>query len=837
MINAIDQRSVDQITSGQVVTSLASAAKELVENALDAGATSIDVRLVNYGRDGFSVQDNGSGISPEDFELLAKKHATSKLRTFTDLNSVVTLGFRGEALASLCALANVVVTTNNGSGGFRLEFDEYGGIKSKQEIAAPRGTLVQVNDLFWALPVRRKDFERNSQREYAKLVSILQEYAIINPVRLTIEHNIKGRRNRTLQSQGQDLKQRLACNFGANRLKSLVFMNVMLTDRISLKGYISEPVFGKGEQSAEKQFLFINGRPTKQQKVCRAITETYKLFNSVESPFFALNLELLPSEYDVNISPDKRQILLHNEERLLQEVRETVKNFLDSSGHNVPRVATIEGPPQKRARQARLSLAKYAGTGEIFSQNETEVSTENSTLDDSSRICESIADAPTVEEDVQEDTASQPADPENSESEEENAVSEKEHPATPTTPRRPTQPNLVQSPNKDEQVASQYNSRSNSERETPREKEAQTEEIELSGDDSESSTGSVSSQESQQSSPMVSVNISDVSTSNRPRASTSRASRGNQSGSYEKRNSHNTFEVNIADLPESVKEAESDLLNRRPVPTTGFLQNTRRSPIKVHNSPKKEKPGRDPHTTLLNTHLLLPIGIDEIKAQMGELNTPKNEIRNFDIDGANAEERLSLTVRKSDFREMRVVGQFNLGFILVVKPGKDDELFVIDQHASDEIYNFERLQRHTVLSRQPLVVPHPLELSAVEELTVQHHMGIFENNGFTISVDQSAEPGSQCSLLALPYSKNTVFNEKDIHELIYRIQEAPENSEVKCSKLRAMFAMRACRSSIMVGRPLSLGTMRRVVTNLGTLDKPWNCPHGRPTLRHITTLY
>lgn len=796
MITAIDQRSVDQITSGQVVTSLASAAKELVENSLDAGATSIDIRLVNYGRDGFSVQDNGIGIPHKDFELLAKKHATSKLRTFSDLESVDTLGFRGEALASLCALANVTITTNDSSGGSRIEFDESGDIKHKQEVAAPRGTLVQVTNLFWTLPVRRKDFERNSQREFAKLVSIIQEYAIISPVRLTVEHSIKGRKNRTLASQGVDLKQRLACNFGATRLNSLKYMDIKLCDGVTLSGYISEPVFGKGEQSSEKQFLFINNRPTKHPRISRAITETYKVFNSVESPFFTLNLELARSAYDVNVSPDKRQILLHNEERLLQELREALKSFFETSGHNVPRAPATEEPPNKRARQTTIALEKYASKGEIFNQ---EIKGHNENAEDpSSPNEETVSPVDKLDEEGELSHSESGEEPVNSQPVQE----------TPETSagRRPQNRRRVENLHVPGPL----------------------------GDTSEASSTSTSEIEAEV--PTNSVNISDFSRSAINRDYSRERSRSEALGSGEQRGKHNTFEVSLEDLPENVRIAESHVIGRNTAPMIP-TSSPSRSPIKVRQSPKKEKIRRTAwKNDVLDTHLLLPTTIDEISSQMTELSFRKNKIQNFDINGESAETRLSLTVRKSDFCNMRVVGQFNLGFILVVKPGKDDDLFVIDQHASDEIYNFERLQRETVLSRQPLVIPQPLELSAVEELTVQHHIGVFENNGFGILVDQSAPPGSQCLLSALPYSKNTVFDEKDVHELVYKVQEAPENSAVKCSKLRAMLAMRACRSSIMIGRPLSFGTMRRVVANLGTLDKPWNCPHGRPTLRHITTL-
>jgi DNA mismatch repair protein PMS2 len=173
-----------------------------------------------------------------------------------------------------------------------------------------------------------------------------------------------------------------------------------------------------------------------------------------------------------------------------------------------------------------------------------------------------------------------------------------------------------------------------------------------------------------------------------------------------------------------------------------------------------------------------------------------------------------------------------------MKPRDDgvDDLLIVDQHASDEKYNFERLQQDTVMKSQPLVVPRALNLSVVEELTLIKHVDLFKKNGFVVRVDENKPPGQQCTLISLPSSKTLVFDENDLHELIYLVSESPANASVRCSKVRAMLAMRACRSSIMVGKPLSMSTMESVVKNLASLDKPWNCPHGRPTLRHITTI-
>lgn len=226
------------------------------------------------------------------------------------------------------------------------------------------------------------------------------------------------------------------------------------------------------------------------------------------------------------------------------------------------------------------------------------------------------------------------------------------------------------------------------------------------------------------------------------------------------------------------------------------------------------------------------------------------------------EDRLSLTVSKEDFAHMHIIGQFNLGFILALRPSSfsSAELFIIDQHASDEKYNFERLQSSTVVQNQRLVHPRTLHLTAIEEEIILENNATLLKNGFLVAVDDSGDlpVGQRCKLLSLPMSREITFSIADLEELISILADSPLPSHSSASSssfpttntntnannkininiprpsaIRKMFAMRACRSSIMIGKTLSKSQMAKVVKNMGELDKPWNCPHGRPTMRHL----
>jgi DNA mismatch repair enzyme (predicted ATPase) len=300
-------------------------------------------------------------------------------------------------------------------------------------------------------------------------------------------------------------------------------------------------------------------------------------------------------------------------------------------------------------------------------------------------------------------------------------------------------------------------------------------------------------------------------------------------------------------LDESQKKAQEEAIVERLIheaeETTVLPQENSANRAKKMN---KGAAHRDATTQLVGT---LDGSISHVQSQLitlqktMQVGSKKTQDEATDLGEKTAEDKLSLTVSKNDFAQMRVIGQFNLGFIIAVRPGEDhDELFIIDQHASDEKFNFERLQAETVVQNQRLVRPQRLDLTAVEEEVVLENRAALEKNGFLVTVDESGdEPiGRRCRLVSLPLSKEVVFGVRDLEELIVLLSESISTSNglsvPRPSKVRKMFAMRACRSSIMIGKTLTSRQMERVVQNMGTIDKPWNCPHGRPTMRHLMSL-
>ncbi|KDQ22881.1 hypothetical protein PLEOSDRAFT_1051048, partial [Pleurotus ostreatus PC15] len=358
-IKAIDSSSIHRITSGQVVIDLQTAVKELVENSIDAGATSIDIRFKHYGLRAIEVVDNGCGINEEDHESIALKHCTSKLSSFSDLTTVHTFGFRGEALSSLCALSeSVTVTTSTKAPmGTSLDMAPSGKVKKKSKVARQRGTTINIVNLFLPLPVRRKEFERNLKREFGKAITLLTAYALVpcSSIRLSVTNQLdSGNKSVQLRTNAaSSVRGAVTALWGNKALDNIVDLDLSLdverdkhaTKRLAalqpdqdnadmasaaslsvfVKGLISKFSVNQGRSGTDRQFFYINGRPCNLSKASRsafyAFNEVYRSFNATQSPFIIADFLIPTDSYDVNVSPDKRTIFLHNEANLIAALR------------------------------------------------------------------------------------------------------------------------------------------------------------------------------------------------------------------------------------------------------------------------------------------------------------------------------------------------------------------------------------------------------------------------------------------------------------------------------------------------------------------------------------
>ncbi|UUR08469.1 DNA mismatch repair endonuclease MutL [Sphingomonas glaciei] len=325
-IRRLPSHLVDRIAAGEVVERPASALKELIENSLDAGATSVSVRLSGGGTGLVEVTDDGLGMSPSEMALAIERHATSKLPD-ERIEEVASFGFRGEALPSIASVARFTLESRErGADGWRLEIDH--GVKVGEGPAAlPPGTRVRVEELFERVPARRK-FLRSPRSEYAACLDIVRRLAMARPdVAFTLEHD--GRR--VLSVQPAPLPGRVAELLDPGLAENGLPIDLQRGE-VSLGGVVSLPTFTRG--AADQQFLFVNRRPVKDRLLVGALRAAYQdLIARDRSPIVALFLDLPGSEVDINVHPAKTEVRFADPQGVRGLIVGGLRSALDQAGH------------------------------------------------------------------------------------------------------------------------------------------------------------------------------------------------------------------------------------------------------------------------------------------------------------------------------------------------------------------------------------------------------------------------------------------------------------------------------------------------------------------------
>jgi DNA mismatch repair protein PMS2 len=1001
-----------------------------------------EVRFKNYGLDAVEVQDNGAGIAPDDYETIALKHYTSKLSTYDDLNSLKTFGFRGEALSSLCALSKFHIVTaraEDGPKGTKLDFEQSGKLSGTSMVAAKQGTTVVIETLFHNLPVRRKELEKNVKREYSKVLALLNAYACISVgVKFSVSNSMpKGKKTIAFATNSNSSTRGNISNvYGAKTVGALIPLDLEFqmdpsnrpgatqsaralnavddSDSRSVKivGHISRPVVGEGRQTPDRQMFFVNSRPCNLPQVAKAFNEAYKAYNVTQSPFIFADIQLDTEAYDVNVSPDKRTIMLHDQTALLESLKESLAALFAGHDQSVPQsqllgTETVRSgfkPPTMQSRGSAYSITAEV-PDEPIEASESRASRRMdaaSSPDVTDASLPGFVKASLIERFAGRDTedrgASRPSRRRRMGSPgEENSPEERPPPAkrrdqaiSPETthvnppshqrsqsplfePEASTSP-IQTSPEQPSRIIQDFNARVASQHAKQVERERSPKLLRpnrnVSDDDDDDDDDPIAairqtpqkslSQSTIQNAfdrmrPMrtpvqkATITVGDTTTmSTIGSGSHSRSARQNRihtpkfsssgkalnqtpklplfmkslqgfaaPGTQVEGSDDEDDQIQDSSLPtgpspslpesgrrrafeepqiDDLEVSSSIVLPRLPrIMTdesdsganepgggedTGMMDDeyiddsekkareeekiarmiaeaeeatARPTAVNLKRANKLFKVTHNKHSTI---HLERSIATDadsiaqllqSVQISVDVSATKPGEAANITLfNKQDPEERLSLTVTKPDFKAMRIIGQFNLGFIIVVRPPNATsttcDLFIVDQHASDEKYNFERLSANTVLVSQRLVHPHFLELTAVEEEIVLANEHALTANGFVVEVGASddGETGRRAKVTSLPMSKEITFTPTDLEELLALIMDNPPSSSAttsphipRPSKVKKLLASRACRSSVMIGKTLQTAQMENIVRHMGSMDKPWSCPHGRPTMRHL----
>lgn len=354
IINILPEHLANKIAAGEVVQRPESVVKELLENSIDAGATAVSITIKNAGKLLIQLIDNGKGMSAEDAQKSFFRHATSKISTYEDLENIRTLGFRGEALASIAAVAQVELKT-------RREEDEVGSlvriegseIKEQSNVAHQLGTTISVKNLFYNTPARRQ-FLKSNNTEFKHIYDTIQRLALSKP-EIALEFNSDD--DVILALPSQKLEDRLKSLFGDRHFATLIPIQEH-TDLISISGFIGKPDFAR--KSKVDQYIFLNNRFIINRSINHAVFSGYEhLVEKGNFPFFLLYIEVDPHKVDINVHPSKMEVKFADEQNIYRIVISVIRKAL--GGNDI--TPTVEF----RGQSNDFSSLRHSGIPRFYS--------------------------------------------------------------------------------------------------------------------------------------------------------------------------------------------------------------------------------------------------------------------------------------------------------------------------------------------------------------------------------------------------------------------------------------------------------------------------------------
>ncbi|CAF0745405.1 unnamed protein product [Didymodactylos carnosus] len=866
----MDARTRVRICSGQVIISLASAVKELIENSLDADATKIQITFENHGSDLIEVTDNGQGVEETNFGVLVQRYHTSKIQDLDDLLRLSTYGFRGEALNSICTLSQLTVLTRHKSAacGTKLTFDKDGKILQKIPCAREVGTTMSVRSLFSTYPVRRKEFLSNVKREYSKVLHLIQSYALIcknvqiSCTNKSTEHNNTSSTIQLTTTPHATIKENIIDLHGTKFIDHLIEIKPEQQDtsnndvddedggkenqdelisKFKLEGFISIAQHGNGRSASDRQYLYINSRPCDNARLIKIINEIYRSFNPQQYPILILNILIDKSSIDINVTPDKRKIFIHEEDKLVLYLRSKLNKLFETNNGVYIRFNSLLLPSTSTAKPNELKERIIENMKRNYSKTTTAI--ENDTPKAKQMKLDHFIKQQdtTLNTDAQQQRIS--VSDETLVNADDILLSEDESTQTSNSSTTPVNQTIVEavasrilpavgvfttigSPNEENEKKSSL---------CTQDRQFYTfEQYPIKNHSSNQPTTMATTVETYHDKILTSPSKQELFYR------------------LKQLRQQDTETDDLAktdhDLQTYSQQTKTDVnLQTYPQQTKTDLDSTITTTPKITTDDQTEPTVRSYKTV----EMTVKFDFEKLKRRWEMKQNKKNNAQpapsNFEAkisveDNQAAEIELQRQIDKTDFKIMNIIGQFNLGFIITCLDRKN--LFIIDQHAADEIYNFHMLQETTQFEYQKLLLPKYLSLDYSQELILKQHLNVFKKLGFDISIDEQAPIGKRCQMSTCPTAKSMFFGPDDVDEILNYLTDScgsgnvdEENSSIDqyyvSSKLRKLYASKACRKSVMIGSALSYNKMRIITDHLSTIQKPWNCPHGRPTIRHL----
>lgn len=779
----LDDLTINKIAAGEVIERPASVIKEMVENSIDAGANNITVEIRNGGISYIKVSDNGKGIAPDDLEIAFERHATSKIRKAEDLDVVTSMGFRGEALASIAAIANVELTskTESQDTGYKITV-EAGNILDKQEIGCQTGTTIVVQNLFFNTPVRYK-FLKKDYTEAGYIEDVITRIALVNP---NIAIKLINTGKTVIQTNGNgDMKSVIYSIYGKDVATGILPVDYTYED-IEITGVIGKPEIARSNRS--NQLFFVNKRYIKDKLLTAATEQAFKgLIPIGKYGFVVLNINMNPAKVDVNVHPAKLEVRFEEENKIFQSIYHAIKNtLLENELVANTEKTTDKADEQKNETSKGLFDFRKNETKRIeqYNDEESKIKT-NVVQEEQKNATKNVFSAfdigtggPVNTADILEQLKKMKEDLqkqiEYDKSEVVNAENIKDEGSE-------TKIDNIES---DEKISLKEESENTVNTENPEENTQVQENLEH--DIQENPVQEINNNEEQ--------NESNIEKTEEDKTENIEGE-PEENNIENKENSESKPEEKLEKINEQIKQLEN-------------IKYDDENPVDFNTMYEK----------LFGTK---PIGIS---TDGEETETEKEEKQNTTVD--LIKDNLSVFEQSEEYQKpiYKFIGiAFNTYIIIEM----DKEMYIIDQHAAHERIMYEKVKKnyYSELSKdsQMLLLPDIITLTHKEMEIAKDNMDMFEKAGF--SLEEFGE--NTIKLTGVPTVCINLDNKELFLETLDEINTVARTA--KQEKEEKFIATVACKAAVKANMVLDKAEVENLMDKLLELPNPFTCPHGRPT--------
>lgn len=745
-IAVLDQNTIDKIAAGEVVERPSSVVKELVENAIDAGATAVTVEITDGGKKLIRITDNGAGIEADQIPLAFLRHATSKIEKVEDLEQIASLGFRGEALSSIAAVSQVELITKTPSAVSGSRYIIEGGVEhSLEELGAPEGTTFLVRNLFYNTPARSK-FLKSDMTEANYIHTLMEQLALSHP-EISFKY-IQNRQVKLHSSGNYSVKDVIYSVYGRDITKALLdaeFEN----DFMKITGFVGKPEIARGNRSFEN--YYINGRYVKNNIITKAIENAYKGFLMQHKfPFVSLQMQMEGNDLDVNVHPAKREVRFAREQEVYEAVYDTVRKALTGK-EMIPKVSV--GRPEPETKETPV---KSVSVPEPFEKKRREQ-------------LYGHTEKEMQETGISGDRAYSGAG---------SFVSKK----TKSWMERPAYQSTVKEP------SVSYSASHTTETKKPQVFSASEEDL---------FQGTLREKQEEEL---------------KRETETKRLAEENR----ELKNTGCSQMKNTVPVSENTNQKKEHWISEKEKPESGdFLS----EPAEItHTSDSPEKTAQNLETVI---SVETEPGISAAESDQNSHEMTAQEPRQLEL----FEEKL---LAPESRERIRLVGQIFDTYWLAQF---GDNFYIIDQHAAHEKVYYERLVksfREKTVDSQYLKPPLIVTLNLQEENILKENQKYFSQFGFEIE----EFGGKEYRISAVPATLYGFSEEALFLEMLDQLSGSGEKDalDIFASRLATM----ACKAAVKGNHAMSAKEAEKLIDELLTLDNPYHCPHGRPTIISMT---